>query len=526
LKYNEESNDGLSSTPEEVDESNKSVASVSEEDKDLTKTSPPSSQQTDRTNEASPSTAENVEQLQASPSPSDESVEDSPEDENRLSPELASIQNTFSLQNQSTAKSIDTDDLVSVFLIPREVESGHARIIDQDGTRNIQQTEDYNRQIVTSLTSSSGMSDSLVGSDVDEEVGKNDTTLLESTSSEGEIEEGSPVEDSIDSFDREERATYLSEQFDYEEEEEQLGSFERNDFPHTPLDVIEEESQDDDYQTEDFESKCYNHPQRSADEDMDIFSLQQEAMMEDLLCSTDEYDIMELKEAKSRSNSPARYVNSSMKFVFTAVMIYHMGLITNYWDAEMIMTEYQRLQTDLVSKWETFTAQTTTPAVTYSSLLYDRFTSQSDHDDDLQTLEKLIEDALDDPTYYKPNTNHIGSIGEEAITGSTTTRSSWVQELESALEEDEIQEQLKAMMERQHNLVLDEQDIMRRQQEIVMQEEHMLSDLDRMLQLTTKMHQEQQQPPVEQEQKEPQEIQQDAPRKPTARKQTRSLWMY
>jgi hypothetical protein len=207
-------------------------------------------------------------------------------------------------------------------------------------------------------------------------------------------------------------------------------------------------------------------------------------------------------------------------------MIYHMGLITNYWDAEMIMTEYQRLQTDLVSKWETFTAQTTTPAVTYSSLLYDRFTSQSDHDDDLQTLEKLIEDALDDPTYYKPNTNHIGSIGEEAITGSTTTRSSWVQELESALEEDEIQEQLKAMMQRQHNLVLDEQDIMRRQQEIVMQEEHMLSDLDRMLQLTTKMHQEQQQPPVEQEQKEPQEIQQDAPRKPIARKQTRSLWMY
>jgi hypothetical protein len=359
---------------------------------------------------------------------------------------------------------------------------------------------------------------------VDEEVGKNDTTLLESTSSEGEIEEGSPVADSIDSFDREERATYLSEQFDYEEEEEQLGSFERNDFPHTPLDVIEEESQDDDYQTEDFESKCYNHPQRSADEDMDIFLLQQEAMMEDLLCSTDEYDNMEVKEAKSRSNSPARYVNSFIKFVFTAVMIYHMGLITNYWDAEMIMTEYQRLQTDLVSKWETFTAQTK-PAVTYSSLLYDRFTSQSDHDDDLQTLEKLIEDALDDPTYNNPNTNHIGSIGEEAIASSSTTRSSWVQELELALEEDEIQEQLTAMMQRQHNLALDEQDIMRRQQEIVMQEEHMLSDLDRMLQLTTKMHQEQHQP-EEQKQKEPQGIQQDAPRKPTARKQTRSLWMY
>jgi hypothetical protein len=147
------------------------------------------------------------------------------------------------------------------------------------------------------------MSDSIVGSDVDEQDSPSSPSSPHSFP-EPVADEMSSLEESPMTFHRNHRHHPPMIEIDEEEASNlamvdptlqaddsttSLTSFEQPDFPHTPLDVIEgEASNAEEMEVQQYPSTDCQRPQ-SEDEDVDIFSLQQNMATPDSL-STDETD--------------------------------------------------------------------------------------------------------------------------------------------------------------------------------------------------------------------------------------------
>ncbi|KAG7338823.1 hypothetical protein IV203_012743 [Nitzschia inconspicua] len=371
-----------------------------------------------------------------SPSPSDESLDLPKNNESHYSPtivESSSLQNTFSLPNQYTARSLETcntDDLVMAFLTPAEDDNrpqgeekeGESRENAMDSSSSPSGTEPSNEQLATYMNLSSGMSDSLVGSDMSE--GSPSTTNSFSE----------PVAEEMDYFEESPMSFCQHELLELDEQEadelamsdpnvghSESSSFEHTEFPHTPLDVIEEEASNADeldsvVQLQRYNSNEFPQPVNSDDEDVDIFSLQQNTATQDSH-STGEadddyyYTQEDMTEWEKEESSAEEAVHSERNLA-----------------AGTLLLQKQRGDGS---------GTTSGPPANAPS---QRETPMSN--DDWQELNRLVADALKSPTQAK--TNKTPSI---PLVPTRIPKNEWQQELEEALEDDELLHRVKTMLQ-------------------------------------------------------------------------------
>lgn len=148
------------------------------------------------------------------------------------------------------------------------------------------------------LSTSSGMSDSLVGSDV----GDDEPQQLDSL---------------INSHSEDDRAEFVEGEEDEGDDNEHLilDSYDHSDFPHTPLDVIEEETEDD------TTVKSGYSKQRSIDGSMDENQV--------LPSPSDEMSIDEIMDVKGRYMFS---VIGILRVLFVSMVILQCGTIVALWD--------------------------------------------------------------------------------------------------------------------------------------------------------------------------------------------------
>ena len=154
------------------------------------------------------------------------------------------------------------------------------------------------------ISTSSGMSESLVGSDIEEEVIESDSAT-ESSFSDNE---------DVDQNDEE------------DEEPLQIDSFDHDEFPYTPLDVIEEESEDD-------ETMAYTESIESTESDDLSVGKEPRSKVEDS-------PIDNTFEKTRRIRTPMKSMIGIVRFMFVAILAFQCGTIICLWDkiADQIRT--------------------------------------------------------------------------------------------------------------------------------------------------------------------------------------------
>jgi hypothetical protein len=210
-------------------------------------------------------------------------------------------------------------------------------------------------------------------------------------------------------------------------------------FPHTPLDVIEEEEST----AEDLESRdtfcCASSellPDQNTceDEDFDIFSLQQHTATQDS-ASMDEIDqshhtghthsnpVLEGTNtfAAAEASPATAAANIFLKFIFTGMMIYYIGFIFNVWDAAAEMGGHAAQ----VHAKDVVRPTTTTR-------------TNMDHDHDRIELNRLVEEALE---------ASLSAVNVDIPAVPTISpKNEWEQELKEALEKEELLDRVKRMI--------------------------------------------------------------------------------